>query len=136
MARFEVVLAVRTFLAANWTECPIVEENTGFETPKNGSPFVMVQYPYSISERLTFGAPGANTHRETGGFLISVNVPRGEGVDRGRQWADRLADILRGKTFGHLRIQTPNSPPTDDRNETGNYFQLSFAVPYRFDYVG
>lgn len=136
MARSEVVLTVRNFLAENWRECPIEEENKGFTTPKDGSPFIMVQYPYSTSERITFGAPGANTYRETGAFLITVNVGRGHGTDQGREWADRLADLFRGKAFGHLRIQAPDSAPTDNRNETGNYFRLSFAVPYRFDYPG
>lgn len=136
MARFEVVQTVRDFLEANWTECLVVKENTGFEAPKNGAPFVMVQFPHATSQRITFGAPGNNTYRETGAFVVTVNIGRGSGVDLGRQWADRLADLFRGKTFGHLRIQAPNSPPTDDRNEAGNYFQLSFAVPYRFDYRG
>lgn len=136
MARSEVVQTVRAHLAENWTLCPIAEENAGFDTPSDGSPFVMVQYPYSTSERITFGTPGSNTHRETGAFVITVNVRRGAGTDLGREWADRLADLFRGRTFGHLRIQAPDSAPTDNRNEAGNYFQLSFAVPYRFDYPG
>lgn len=131
-----VVDAVEARLAEGWTKCPVVGINLTGNTPKDGSPFVQVSYPVANGEQLTVGAPGQNVYRETGAFRLVVNARRGRGVADGLAWADELAALFRGKEFGGIQTFAPSSPVIDDRNDEGNYFVLSFAVPYQADILG
>jgi hypothetical protein len=130
-----VVDAVATYLAANWTTTPIKGVNLPGGLPKDGSAYVQVQYPVANSEQITIGAPGHNVFRETGAIRILVNAARTGGVDTGLGWAQTLATVLRNKILlsGALQTFAPGSPSIDDRNDDGNYFVLSFVVPYTFD---
>jgi hypothetical protein len=136
MARSEVVDAVRARLAANWSRTPVFDENSEGSTPVDGSNFLQVQFPFSTNERVSFGAPGANTYREEGAFRLLLNVQRGSGGVTGRQWADELAALFRGKHFDGVETFAPDSASSDDANENGNYFTYAVVVPYRFDYIG
>ncbi|MDV2987009.1 UNVERIFIED_CONTAM: phage tail terminator-like protein [Methylobacteriaceae bacterium AG10] len=131
-----VVDAVEARLTEGWTKCPVVGINLTGNTPKDGSPFVQVSYPVANGEQLTVGAPGQNVYRETGAFRLVVNARRGRGVADGLAWADELAALFRGKEFGGIQTFAPSSPVIDDRNDEGNYFALSFAVPYQADILG
>lgn len=134
MARQAVVDAVEEYLADNWSAVPIFGENTLGVTPANGSPFVVVQYPYAISRQISIGAPGANVWRDDGAFRLVIHVERGTGAKQGRQWADELADLFRGKNLTVLQTHAPSAPVTDDRNDKATYWVMSIAVPYTHDY--
>lgn len=136
MARKAVVDKVMAILAAQWTSCPVDAPNTTFETPDDGSPFIVVQYPYTRSRQMTFGDPGNNNWRDEGAFRLVIHVPRGEGIDRATQWADDLTAMFLGKDFGVFKTWVPSAPATDDRNSAANYYVLSIAVPYWHDYLG
>jgi hypothetical protein len=136
MAKLAVVTAVQERLEQNWTHCPVFDGNSSGSTPANGSPFLQVQFPYATGDRITFGAPGNNTHREEGAFRLLVNVERGTGEDQGRQWADELEALFLQKHFGGVQTFTPSSASSDDSNENGQYYTLAVAVPYRFDFLG
>lgn len=136
MAKLAVVLAVEKILADHWTRCPIPEANGNGSTPAGGTAFLQVQYPYSTSERITFGAPGANTHREEGAFRILLHVERGSGTLTGLQWADELETLFLSKHFDGVQTFTPSSANSDDSNENGQYYTFAVAVPYRFDFIG
>lgn len=131
-----VVDAVEARLAASFAGCPVYGVNTQGETPPGGGPFVQVSYHVANGEQLTVGAPGANIYRETGAFRLEVNARRGKGVQQGLAWADELAALFRGKEFGGIQTFAPSSPSIDDRNDAGNYFKLSVAVPYQADIFG
>lgn len=136
MARSEVVAAVRARIEANWTHAPVFDENSQGSTPADGTPYLDIQFPFSTNERISFGVPGANTHREEGAFRILINVERGSGGDTGRAWADELSDLFRGKHFDGVETFAPDSASSDDANENGQYFTYAVVVPYRFDYLG
>ncbi len=134
MARQAVVDTVESYLAANWSAVPVFGENVEGATPTNGSPFILVQYPFMTSQQISIGAPGSNLWRDEGAFRIVIHVERGKGTKQGRQWADQLADLFRGKDLTVIQTSAPSAPVTDDRNDAGSYWKLSFAVPYRHDY--
>ena len=136
MARKAVVDAVEARLAANWLTTPIIGLNTAQgDAPSDGSAFIRVEYPVADDRQLTFGAPGDNWWREEGAFRIIINAERASGVATGLAWAETLAALFLGKDFG-VQTFAPGSPAIDERNDQGNYYQLSFAVPYQFDFLG
>lgn len=136
MARQAVCDAVETYLAANWSKATIFGENVEGSTPEDGTPFVVVQYPFVSSRQISVGAPGANLWRDDGAFRIVLHVERGAGTKQGRGWADEIATLFRGKDLDVLRTWAPTAPVTDDRNPQATYYVLSFSVPYQHDYFG
>ena len=136
MARSEVVDAVRDRITGNWTTAPLFDENSGGSTPADGSAYIDLQFPFSTNERISFGVPGANTHREEGAFRILINVARGSGGETGRLWGDQLAALFRDKHFDGVETFSPDSASSDDSNENGQYFTYAVVVPYRFDFLG
>lgn len=131
-----VVDAVEALLAASWTLCPVVSVNTAATTPADGSPFLVVQYPMAGSEQKTIGSPGAQVWRERGTIRFVLSVPRGGGLSQWSDWADQLAALFRGKQFSSVSTWAPTSPVLNDNNDLGNYWQLSFSVPYYLDIIG
>lgn len=136
MAKIEVVQAVEQRLEALWTHTPVFDENVQGSTPADGSAFLQVQFPYSTTERITFGAPGANVYREEGAFRLLVQVERGTGGNQGRTWAAALEAMFLGKHFGGVETFAPQTASSDDSNEDGQFWTLSVAVPYRYDFLG
>ena len=131
-----VVDAVEARLAAEWSACPVVGINSGVDAPKDGSSHLVVQYPVSNSSQLTIGAPGQNIWREEGAIRVIINRARGDGLSAALTWADQLAALFRGKNFGGVQTFAPTSPAIDDRNDQGNFFQVSISVPYQADVIG
>lgn len=137
MAQAAVVAAVHARLDAEWGGPDVVEDdNSQGETPADGSPYLTVQFPFSNSERITFGTPGSNVHREEGAFRVLVHGQRGKGAAQIRLWADQAASLFRDKHFEGVQTFSPSSASTDDSNENGMYFVMAVAVPYRFDFLG
>lgn len=136
MASAAVVTAVEARLAANFTRCPVVSLNLLGTAPDDGSPFLTVQYPVANGQQQSIGSPGANVWREDGAFRLILNIRRAQGVTEGMQWADELAALFRGKQFGGMSTWAPTSPVLDDSNDNGNYWVLSFVVPYYADILG
>jgi hypothetical protein len=131
VAHQKVVEAVERRMAERWTHCPVITMNTIGEAPEDGSPFIIVQYPASRTERLSIGA---RYYREEGGFRFVLNMPRGEGTARALLWANELTRIFRYEKFDGVETLAPTSPFMDDSNDVGNFFVATIAVPYRFDF--
>lgn len=136
MARSEVVNAFAARLAAHWAETPVFAENREGETPNDGSPYLLVLWPYSSCRRISFGAPGANVYREEGSARLVLHIERGRGATLGRQWADALATLFLGQHFEGVETFAPISPGFDDDSDNGKYQLLPVIVPYRFDFLG
>ncbi|WP_286718223.1 phage tail terminator-like protein [Devosia sp. 63-57] len=136
MAQAAVVAAFAARLSS-WAQiglCPIIDENTGGQVPADGSPYMVMQFPFSESVRASFGAPGNNIYREEGAARLVLHVQRGSGTEEARAWADSLASHFRGKHFDGVETFAPSS--ADSGNSNGLYFVVAIAVPYRFDITG
>lgn len=143
MALKLVVDAVEARLAAYWNNrTPIYGLNKPLEgeAPKDSkglpAPFLQVTYPVANSSQLTVGAPGSNWWREEGAIRIEINMRRASGTAEGLTWADELAKLFRGKEFGGVQTFAPSSPVQDPNNDAGNFYVLSFAIPYQADILG
>lgn len=136
MAHPNVDTAVRARLAANFTACEIRPEGS-LEGADDGAAFLVVQFPYSNNRQATVGDPGNNHFREEGGVRFVLSVPRNrQAIATGRQWAEEINTVFRGKRFDGVLTFAPTSPVTDDSNELGGFYRLTWAVPYQFDVRG
>lgn len=135
MAQAAVMAAVTQRLTDNFTRCPVKGINLDGDTPADGSPFLAIEYPVANEQQITIGSPGANTYRETGAIRFVLSIVRGTGVDQGMAWAGELAALFRGKQFASVNTREALSPTLDDGNDNGNYWKLSFAVSYYFDFL-
>lgn len=136
MASEAVVNAVEGRLVANWTRCPINGLVHKSERTDESASFLQVQYPVANEDQISVGAPGANIWREEGAFRLVLLMNRDEERSTMLQWADELRALFRGKHFDGVETFAPSPPTIDDRNDEGNFFVLSIAVPYQFDRIG
>lgn len=136
MAHLSVVQAVEARLQANFTHCPIRLENSFSETPDDAGAFLLLDFPFSRSRQVTIGSPGSNRYEEEGAFRVLLSIPSGVGTHEGRGWLDEISTLFRGKLFDGVRTYSPQSAPTDDRNDAAAYFRLAISVPYDFSLFG
>lgn len=138
MALSAVAAAFAARLQANWTRCPVRELGSlDGDTPDDAGTFIVMQFPVSNSEQISFGSPGSNVYRDEGAFRLVLVCERAPGfLPVALQWIDELAALFRGKTFDGVRTYAPSQPVIDDRNEDGPYYRLSFSVPYEHDTLG
>ncbi len=133
MASLTVSNAVSTYLAANFSTCPVFALNEQMEPPIDGRAFVQVQYPIALEEQQSIGDPGNNVFREEGAIRFVVNAPVAAGIAEAATLADELRTLFRNKRFDG--VHTFEAPPItlDDNSDRAGYFQGSFAVAYEFD---
>jgi hypothetical protein len=133
MSSKAVVDAVAARLAAHWTFCPVLVDGSDVESPANGDPYVMVQFPFAREEQITIGAPGHNVFRENGGIRIVLSWRTGQKLDQALDWIDQLRAIFRGAQFDGVNCYAPSPSSLDNAQHTGSRVLLSSAVPYYFD---
>jgi hypothetical protein len=133
MASKAVEDAIDAYLAANWSDPPIIDENEQGETPTDGSPFLVIQYPASNVERLSISN---RLYRETGGFRIVINVERGSGKERIKEVGEALADLFRDQKIGVVNCLVPTEPFTDNDSDQGNFFTGAMVVPFTYEFTG
>lgn len=133
MACKEVVDAVAARLAALFSACPVVEQNSTADAPADGGAFVVVQYPVARAEQRSIGAPGSNVFREMGAIRFVIHTPRGSGLGPALTIAGTLTTLFRNASFDGVRCYAPTSPVTDDENDQASMFLASISVPYDFD---
>lgn len=131
MATKAVVDAVLARLAEQWAACPVLTAATQSQTPGDGSPFIVVQFPVANVERMTLNQ---RRYREEGAFRIVILTDRNAGWGLPLTWADQLSSIFRDRTFGGIRTQVPGSTPLTDDNDDGLYNRTSFAIPFTHDF--
>ncbi|GLK86686.1 phage tail terminator-like protein [Ancylobacter defluvii] len=136
MAQKAVIDAVADRLAAYWTLCPVWEANTVTQPPADGSGYLEIQYPVTNSQQISIGAPGQNWLRDEGVIRAVFHIESGTGLSVASTWSDTFAALFRLKQFDGVQTWAPSSPAVDDDNDNGNYFVVSVAVPYWFDYLG
>lgn len=136
MASKVVMDAVSARIGGTWNGYPVFDPNTVGDPPADGSRFLAIQYPVANENQITVGSPGANVFREDGAIRFVYSIPRGVGVGDDIGLLDGLRALFRGKQFAFVTTYAPSSAVLDDSNDNGNYWKLSFAVPYYFDLAG
>lgn len=137
MARGAVVSAVETYLGATFGSIPVRYPNdANGDTPSDGSAFIEVQFPVANNRHVGMAQVGNRTFREEGIIRIVLSAVRGLGLDGALVTCDALMALFLAKQFGGVTTRTPNAPISDDTNDNGNYWVLSIAVPYFYDYLG
>lgn len=130
MASKAVVDAVEARIGATWSGIPVRGLNLGSDTPDDASAFIVVEYPVASAEQMTLG----RVYREEGAFRIVINAERGQGTSQALTWADQLATLFRSQDFGGVKTWVPSPPTLDESNDRGSYFQISFSVPFTYDF--
>jgi hypothetical protein len=134
MAQQAVMSAVNARLAALWSHCDVVDDSNDSPAPPP-TPFLAVQYSIANEHQISIGSPGTNLFRESGAIRFVLTIAPGSGSDWAVGWMDELRSIFRAKQFGGVNTWAPSSPALDDRNSNGGFWQLTFAVPYYFDFL-
>ncbi|MCW6509821.1 phage tail terminator-like protein [Lichenifustis flavocetrariae] len=135
MASQAVFDAVMARLEANWDQTPITDANGGGCVPARNTPFLSVEFPIANEEQLTVGSPRHNVFREEGAFRIVLSVPIGHRLTPFNAWVDALRSVFRGQTFAGVTTWGAAPSITNARSVNGAYYELSFSVPYRFDFL-
>ena len=122
-----------------WGKATIVEMYNDTATPpKDLVPWVAAQFPGGTEEQKSIGAPGSNTFRESGTIFIHYVVPSGTGIRTSFLAAEELRDLFRGKIISGVNFYQAD-PPSTEKGATilvgGNWYGVSFAVDYDFDYI-
>lgn len=133
MAGKVVVDAVTARLKANWTLCTVVDDDTTGQGPADGSAYVTLEFPVSVENQITIGAPGNNVFRESGAFRIKLVSPTGSGLSQPTDWIDQLRAIFRGKQFSGVTTYAPSPGVIDNSNYISGKFVISSSVPYFAD---
>ena len=144
MASKAVSDAIEARIGSTWTGADgivlrVLALNSNADArPADGSPFIEVTYPVSNEQWLTIGSPGSNTFKEEGAFRVILNESRAVGLARASTWIDELRTLYRGVSLLSGALQCFEAPPAaiNDANDLGNYYQFSFAVPYRYFFQG
>ncbi len=132
-----VEAAFRARLEANWNiaDGVILGSNDVFETPADGSPFVIIQYPIAQNNR-----PVLTRRRfEEGAARIIYNAQANAGLEGPLAKADAIAAAFRGDRLKigsalNVEIFEPSPPIINDDNEEGNYVEFAVIVPYRYQF--
>jgi hypothetical protein len=142
MASYAVVDAFASMIEAAWPHTPIKGLNDSAKVPSDNSAFLTVTFPVAKEEQASVGAPGANIYREEGAAHVCLAIPIGTGINPPESpWAQRidaLRGALRGRSFADgAGVTWEASPPfVNEQSDRGAYFEMSFAVPYRYDVAG
>lgn len=99
----------------------------------NPLPFVVLEFPGAVASQWTIGDPGNNAWREDGAFMLHIGIPSGSGDAAARDFADQLAALFRGQSFGGVTCWECN-PPTPGRR-VGNIAMFSFGTRYHYEYL-
>lgn len=117
---------------ANIGSCPLVDLNSVSDVPK--PPFIELEYPVSIEDRVTTGRPAI--YRERGGvrFVITVATFQDDWKDQVLGWAGEIHDLFLGEPFADgLEVLSVSRPVLDDRNKNGNRYRVPFVATFTSD---
>lgn len=131
MASKAVIDAVAARMGVTWNGIVVIGPNETDRPPRDGAPFIMLQFPVSNTERLPVTR---RLYREEGGFRVVLHTARGVGLADHLTQLDALAELFRDRRFDGLETRVPSAPYIDD--EDGNYVIGAIAVPYVHQFEG
>jgi len=136
MASLAVMTAVNARVAANWTYTTVIAPNTTAAVPTDNSAFLEVLYPVATEEPISFGSTANNAHEELGSFRVCLYIPIGAEINpTATPWMTRIEALMaqfRGVRFSSIDCIGFVGPTIWDDSDDGAYFEISFAVSYRY----
>ena len=139
MASLDVMTAVNTLLAANWTHTPIVYPNEQSSVPSDGSAFLVVEYPVASEDQAAIGPAGVRLFRETGAIVLTLCAPTGLGINPVASpyaaWLDALRIVFRGISSPPLQTLAVDPIHFDEASERGAYCEMSISIAYYADFA-
>jgi len=130
-----VYSAIKSFLDANWSDTPLVYENTNEPIADDPSDFIYVEISGNSYGRASIGSPDNNLWRENGLLWFHIMIPSGEGSLGARTYAESLIELLRDQQLlsGKLTFQEASVGLGEPGDENGNYWRLSMSVDWVLD---
>lgn len=135
MARQSVIDTVKARLAANFSACPILDDDVEAVGLADGSTYLVLQFPVANERQISIGSPGNNLWREEGAFRLVMSIRTGDPLDQANTWLDQARAIFRGKQFAGVTTFAPSPAVQGDAQFAGGVrVELSSAVPYQSDF--
>ena len=131
-----VVEALKT-LAASFAGCPLYWPNEVLAPPDPPAPFVWAELTGLASNVLSMATSGSHLIKDDGFVRFHVATPFGSGTGQAYGLAEALATLFRLTTpIAGLQILTPTPAQGGPGSDDGNWFIVSFSVPFWFIYQG
>lgn len=135
MASKAVADAVRAELATVYAG-PLAEANTYQLAIQAGVPFLLLQFPPSIHQKINAGQPAE--YRETGAFSVRYHIQSGEDTTIAREMIDTLLSHFQGRAIEageyHLHFDG-DFAQYESEEPLGNWYEMHLAVPYWRQYT-
>jgi len=131
--------AIRAYLAANWSGCPLSWENETFTPPSlveaPGAPanWAAVTITGTIYDQASIGTGASPGERwiEEGAIMIDCFVQSGTGSLVARQTATALANLLRGQILtGAIRMQNMSIGDGAAGLDNGDWWGLTLRIDW------
>ncbi len=136
MASLTVMTAVSSRVASNWSYTTIIDPNETASVPTDNAAFLEILYPVATEEPISFGSTANNAHEELGTFRICLYIPIGTEINpTATPWMTRIETLMaqfRGVRFSSIDCIGFVGPTIWDDSDDGAYFEISFAVSYRY----
>jgi hypothetical protein len=132
--------AVRAYLEANFTGCPMAFENEPFDRPQaNGKSqaWMLVEISSAVYGQASIGSgTTGNLWRETGLIWGHVFVPTKTGSLKARQLAHQFVDLFRSLLLngGAIKFGDASIGRGEPGDDDGLYWRLSVTIDYTADF--
>lgn len=138
------VAAIKAYLAAGFSSCPVRWQNEDFKPPvDNGRPAIYLEAEIIGGRNAleAFGKPGSRLFIHPGLIRFYVLARKGSGIEAALTIADELSLLFQRAEFGRsgdqlVRTQDFSVYDGVASVEDGNYFVLMTSVPFDFYYAG
>lgn len=127
--------AICTTAGVSW---PIKDTLNTTENPDASTIYLELEFPGGVERQFTFGAPGANLHREEGQVTVRVCSPLGGGHDESEFAAAQIRAAFRMRRFpaGDRSVRiTSTGAMGSGMNDAGLWVE-SVALGYEIYNVG
>lgn len=137
------VIAACKAQAATFAECAVFWPNEKITPPTDANglalPFIWSELTGLASTILSMGAPGQHRIRDDGFLRVHVMIAAGAGIEPAAKIAEDFAALFRlTQPNGQPGLQTLAPTPAEGgaSSDDGNYYGLSFSIPFWFFYTG
>lgn len=139
MSSNTVESAVRAWVAANWTACPVTYENETFTQPEptgnSASPatWLLIEFEGQDYQQESIGSGGGAAERwvETGAVLVHSMIETNAGAVTARSNATAFAYLLRGLQLpGDIRFRSMSIGNGGPGDEDGKWWALTLRAEW------